>query len=85
MDASVAWQQNIRQEYSHPTDPDQAGMYVQLNTLNYGLKYVWPVLPNTELTVGGNGMHQANKNKDATDFPIPDYHLTDLGAFFFDK
>ena len=85
VDASVAWQQNIRQEYSHPTAPDQAGMYVQLNTLNYGLKYLWPVLANTELTIGGNGMYQDNKNKNATDFPIPDYHLSDLGGFVFGR
>lgn len=82
-EGTLAWQQNIRQEYSHPTQPDQPGMNVQLNTLNYGLKYQLPVIQNTHLTIGSNGMHQDNKNKEATDFPIPDYQLLDLGAYLF--
>jgi len=85
VDASLAWQQNIRQEYSHPAKRDLAGMNVRLNTINYGLKYAFPLLKNTNLTIGTNGMYQDNKNKAATDFPIPDYHLMDVGAFAFGK
>jgi iron complex outermembrane recepter protein len=35
----VAFTQNIRREFSHPTDPDQAGTYRRLNTLNYNVRY----------------------------------------------
>lgn len=85
IDVMLAFQQNIRREYDHPTQPDQAGMFVRLNTLNYGVKYNAPKLLNTELTFGLNGMYQNNLNKDATDFPIPDYSLFDAGAYFFAK
>ncbi|UAY54348.1 TonB-dependent receptor [Arachidicoccus terrestris] len=85
VEASIAWQQNIRQEFSHPTITDQAGMYVRLNTLNFGFKYTLPVWQNLDLTIGVNGMNQGNKNKDATDFPIPDYRLWDIGSFIFSK
>ena len=30
-------------------------------------------------------MYQANQNKDATDYPIPDYNLFDIGGFLFTK
>lgn len=85
IDFMLAFQQNIRREYDHPTQPDQAGMFVRLNTLNYGVKYNAPKLLNAELTFGLNGMYQNNLNKDATDFPIPDYNLFDAGAYFFAK
>lgn len=81
IEAQLGWQQNVRREYNHPTDPDQAGLYVQLNTINYGFKYHAPRKANIDLTIGTNGMHQVNRSKDATDFPIPDYNLTDIGAY----
>jgi len=81
IDALLGWQQNVRREYNHPTLPDQAGMYVRLNTLNYDLRYAVSMARNIELTAGANGMYQTNKSLAATDFPIPDYQLFDLGAY----
>ncbi|MBS1607171.1 MAG: TonB-dependent receptor [Bacteroidetes bacterium] len=78
-------QQNIRREYNHPTRPQQAGLYVRLNTLNYGFKYMAPQWRNLDITAGINGMYQANSNQDGTDFPIPDYHLSDGGAYAYGK
>ena len=78
-------QRNVRREYNHPSDTKQAGLFVRLNTLNYGFKYMAPRWLNTELTAGLNGMYQANKSKDATDFPIPNYHLADGGAYVYGK
>ncbi len=78
-------QQSIRREYNHPTQPKQAGLYVVLNTLNYDVKYNLPALAGIETTVGVNGMYQTNRSKDATDFPIPDYNLFDIGTFLFAK
>jgi iron complex outermembrane receptor protein len=85
VDASVGFQQNVRREYNHPTAPQQAGLFVRLNTLNYGIRYQLPSILNTELTLGANGMYQTNKSKDATDFPIPDYQLSDMGVYLFGK
>lgn len=74
-------QQNIRREYNHPAAPLQAGLFVSLLTLNYELKYRFPEIAGIAVTYGMNGMYQQNKNKDATDFPIPDYNLLDMGHF----
>ncbi|WP_316803181.1 TonB-dependent receptor [Pedobacter nototheniae] len=81
----IGGQQSIRREFNHPTIAKQAGLYVVLNTLNYDLKYNLPDCSGIESTVGINGMYQANRSKNATDFPIPDYNLFDVGAFYFAK
>ncbi len=85
IDILMALQQNIRREFSHPTLPKQPGLNIHLNTLNYGIRYNAPRFANVESTLGINGMLQNNKNKDATDFPIPDYHLEEGGIFLFAK
>ncbi len=85
VDFLLAFQQNIRREYSHPTAAEQAGLFVRLNTFNYGFRYDAPTILNTEISVGVNGMYQNNKSKDATDFPIPDYNLFDIGSYIFAK
>ncbi len=85
MDFLMGFQQNIRKEFNHPTSPKQAGLFVKLNTFNYGVRYNAPEVLNTEITIGINGMYQNNKNKDATDFPIPDYSLFDAGSYIYAK
>jgi len=85
VNASAGIEQNIRREYDHPTDPGQAGEYIILNTLNYGLRYNAPTFLNVEPSVGINGMYQQNTNGAATDFPIPTYHLFDIGGYVYGK
>jgi iron complex outermembrane receptor protein len=85
IDAFAGFQQNIRREYSHPTTPRRPGLYLRLNTLNYGFKWQAPPLAGLEYAVGVNGMLQDNINLDATDKPIPDYRLADLGMYIFGK
>lgn len=85
VDFLLAFQQNMRREYNHPTAEKQAGLFVKLNTFNYGFTYNAPTIFNTEISVGINGMYQQNKSKDATDFPIPDYRLFDIGSFAIAK
>ncbi|MCC2548900.1 TonB-dependent receptor [Hymenobacter sp. BT175] len=84
LNAQLGLQQNRRREYNHPTLPRQPGLSVQLTTLTYDLRYsrdVWGL----ETSYGLNGMYQRNENRDATDFPIPDYRLFDAGGFVFLK
>lgn len=81
----LGFQQNQRREYNHPTAPLQAGLNVELNTFNYELKYNFPEWKGIRFTYGINGMYQRNRNKDATDFPIPDYRLFDVGSYLFVK
>ncbi|HEY9260109.1 TonB-dependent receptor [Chitinophaga sp.] len=85
INAMLGAQQSIRREYNHPEMPLQPGLYVMLNTLNYDVRYNFPVMNGLETTVGVNGMYQSNKSKNGTDFPIPDYNLFDIGGFFFAK
>jgi iron complex outermembrane receptor protein len=82
---ALGWQQSVRREYNHPTQPQQAGLYVMLNTLNYDFRYIPPVIAGLETSFGVNGIYQTNRSKNATDFPIPDYNLFDIGGFFFAK
>ncbi|UOG74405.1 TonB-dependent receptor [Hymenobacter tibetensis] len=83
--ALLGAQQNVRREYNHPTAPAQAGLAVALNTYNYDLRYAAPAWLGLETTLGLNGMHQTNHNRAATDFPIPDYALTDIGGYLYAK
>jgi iron complex outermembrane receptor protein len=77
----LAFQQNLRKEFNHPVQVLQPGMSVRLNTLNYGFRYNAPAILNFETTLGVNGMYQSNTNYNATDFPIPDYYLLDVGTY----
>jgi iron complex outermembrane receptor protein len=81
----LGWEQNVRREFDHPTDPGQAGEYIVLNTLNYGLRCNAPSFSNIETSFGVNGMYQTNSNRNATDFPIPAYNLFDVGAYAYAK
>ena len=83
--ALIGFEQNIRREFDHPTDPGQAGEYIVLNSINYGLRYNAPSLFNIEPSIGVNGMYQANTNRNATDFPIPAYQLFDIGGYGYAK
>ncbi|MBS1567066.1 MAG: TonB-dependent receptor, partial [Bacteroidetes bacterium] len=83
LDLLGGFQQNIRREYNHPTRPDQPGLYVRLNTVNYSARYNITIGSSTDISFGVNGMQQSNRSLDATDFPIPDYHLWDIGGFGF--
>lgn len=83
--ASLGFEQNIRREYNHPTDPVQAGEYIVLKTIDYGLRYNAPSFFKIEPSIGVNGMYQNNSNWNATDFPIPDYHIFDIGTYAYAK
>ncbi len=85
LSATVGLQQSVRREYNHPTRPAQAGLFVVLNTLNYDVKYNFPTWKGWEATLGVNGMYQSNQHRDGTDFPIPNFHLFDLGSYVFLK
>jgi iron complex outermembrane receptor protein len=85
IDALLGFQQNVRREYNHPVTPTQAGLFVRLNTINYGINYNAPTFAHTELSFGVNGMYQNNRSKNATDFPIPDYNSFDAGVYGFAK
>lgn len=83
LDANVGFQRSVRREFSHPEAPYQevAGLYLQLNTLTYDVKYFVPELKNWEAVVGANGMYQVNDVTKGTEFVIPSYNQFDIGGF----
>jgi len=77
----LGYQQSIRREFSHPEYPDIPGLYLDLKTLTYDIKYIIPESKGWETTIGINGMYQQNTNK-GTEFVIPDYNQFEVGPFF---
>jgi iron complex outermembrane receptor protein len=76
----LGYQQSIRREFSHPQYPDIPGLYLDLKTFTYDVKYSLPESNGWEGTIGFNGMYQSNANK-GTEFVIPDYYQFDIGPF----
>ena len=82
----IAFSQNVRREFIHPTVPDQAGTYHRLNTVNYSFRYNAPEFSGIEISVGTNGMYQKNiEDQGASNFAIPNYTLFDFGAYALAK
>ncbi len=73
----IGFQQNRRKEFE---DPDNYGLYFQLNTLNYDFKYTLSDINGWKFTTGVNGMRQQSKNK-GTEFLVPAYKLFDFGVY----
>jgi Outer membrane receptor proteins, mostly Fe transport len=82
---NLAFQRSIRQEYSHPEYPSIAGLWLDLKTFNYDLKYYFPEWSGWNFTLGVNGMYQKNDVTKGTEFVIPSYHQFDFGPFFLLK
>jgi len=78
-------QQNIREEFNHPTAPAQPGLALRLTTYTYDARYHFPAWQGLEISLGSNGMGQQNRHQNATDFPIPNYDLLDAGGFLLLK
>ena len=76
----LGYQQSIRREFSHPQYPVIPGLYLDLKTFTYDVKYSLPESKGWETTIGINGMYQRNTNK-GTEFIIPDYSQFDIGPF----
>lgn len=76
---NIGYQQNIRKEFENPLESDP-GLYFDLKTMDYNLKYFLPELSGLEIATGISGKYQENKNK-GREFLIPEYNLIDIGAF----
>src|SRR5579862_2907459 len=80
-------QRSVRREFSHPEAPyqDVAGLFLQLNTYSYDIKYNFPEFNGWNLSTGINGMYQTNDVTKGTEFIIPSYHQFDIGPFAMAK
>lgn len=74
----LGYQQNRRKEYEESVD--EYGLYLQLHTLNYDVRYVSEECNGWKLSMGLNGMGQHSINL-GEEFLIPDYDLADVGLF----
>jgi len=82
---NLGYEYSHRREYTHPADPDVAGLNLHLSDYTYDVKYNFEMSKDFETTIGINGQYQTNTIGDATDFPIPAYHQFDIGPFFILK
>lgn len=80
MRIDVGFQKNTRKEYADPLHPDEEELYMDLNTINYSIKYRVPSVAGWESTIGVGGMIQKNTNK-GEEYLIPDYNSWEVGVF----
>ena len=74
----AGYQQNRRQEFEESAD--EYGLYMQLHTLNYDLRYVSEERVGWKFSTGVNGMGQKSLNL-GEEYLIPDYALFDAGVY----
>jgi iron complex outermembrane receptor protein len=82
---NLAFQRNVRREFSHPVLFTIPGLFLQLNSYNYDIKYYLPEINKWNITAGINGMYQTNNVTNGTEFVIPSYHQFDVGPFVLVK
>ena len=74
----VGYQQNRRQEFEESME--EYGLYLQLHTLNYDVRYVSEERAGWKFSTGANGMGQKSLNL-GEEYLIPDYTLFDAGLY----
>ncbi len=84
IDLILGWQQNNRKEFENIFDAKDYALYFKLNTLQYGIHYIFPEKNNWSSSIGINGMQQTSQNLGA-EVLIPAYSLFDIGGFFTTK
>lgn len=82
---NLAYQRSIRREFSHPEQARIAGLFLQLNTYSYDIKYFPHEFQGWGLTMGVNGMYQTNDVTKGTEFVVPSYRQLDIGPFLMIK
>ena len=74
----AGYQQNRRKEFEESAD--EYGLYLQLHTLNYDVRYVSEEKAGWKFSTGLNGMGQRSINL-GEEYLIPDYALFDAGVY----
>ena len=85
LNVNVSVQRSVRREYSHPEYIGVPGLYLQLNTFGYDIKYALPEKNAWNFVLGTNGFGQTNDVTGGTDFIIPSYSQFDAGVFALAK
>jgi len=77
----AGFERSERREFSHPEYADVPGLFLQLNTYIYDVKYYFHNIGGWDITTGINGLYQTNDVTQGTEFVIPSYHEFDFGPF----
>ncbi|PWU00675.1 MAG: TonB-dependent receptor [Bacteroidetes bacterium] len=78
---NLGFQNSQRREFSHPESTSTPGLFLQLTTFSYDLKYQLHDFDGWDLSFGVNGMYQDNQVTKGTEFVVPSYHQFDVGPF----
>lgn len=81
LDVDLGFQRSVRREFDHPVLYTIPGLYLQMNTISYDIKYHMPEIKLWNFTAGVNGMYQTNNVTSGTNFVIPSYSQIDFGPF----
>jgi iron complex outermembrane receptor protein len=76
----VNYQENRRREFGDVLAPDTPGLYFDLKTVDYSLRYFLPEINGWNFTTGISGLHQQNTNR-GLEFLIPAYRTNEGGVF----
>ena len=82
---NLGFQNSVRKEFSHPVLYNIPGLFLQLNSFTYDVKYSLAESNQWNFTTGVNGMYQQNNSTKGTEFLIPSYHQFDIGPFLLAK
>ncbi len=81
---TLGLQQNDRREFEDVLVPGTPGLHFRLRSLNYSAHYLLAERKGWLISAGVNGMQQQNENLGA-EYLIPDYALSDIGAYAIAK
>jgi iron complex outermembrane recepter protein len=85
LQVNLGYQYSSRREFSHPILYKIPGLYLQLSSYTYDIKYYLPEWNGWNITAGLNGTYQSNATTKGTEFIIPSYHQFDIGPFLLAK
>ncbi|HMD00531.1 MAG TPA: TonB-dependent receptor, partial [Ferruginibacter sp.] len=77
---NVGYQDNQREEFGNPDDPNERSLFFDLKTITYTAQFHLPEKNGMKASIGLNGMQQNNENKGVEQL-IPDYRLFDVGVY----
>lgn len=79
---NIGYQQNRREEFGNPDNPNERSLFFDLKTITYTAQYHLTEIKGWKTSVGINGMQQNNTNKGIEQL-IPDYSLFDFGVYAY--
>lgn len=84
MTTQLGYQKSIRKEFEQENS-NEPGLFLNLNTITYDVKYLFPDMGDFSLTAGLNGSHQSNIVDKGFESLIPAYKQWEAGPFLFGK